>query len=194
MHAGPSSPGGGGPTVLLYDTFTGVNGTSLAAHTMDVGSGWTIGSGTWTISGNRATMASGSFSRDIVTADAGVSDYTVQCSLTFGSAFSDAGMVVRYQDAGDHIELRFSATQIKIIVISGFVETTVATGSVSTVGGQTHVLRATCTGNTIDVYVDDVFMCTADVSDFNTATRVGLKGYADAPSQSQFWDDFLVTI
>ena len=41
-------------TPVALDTFTDTNGTSLDAHTMDVGSGWTeLGSSAWEIQGNR---------------------------------------------------------------------------------------------------------------------------------------------
>lgn len=43
---------GGSTNYLVEDTFTDVLGTSLDAHTMDSGDGWTISAGSWLINNN----------------------------------------------------------------------------------------------------------------------------------------------
>ena len=64
------------PTVL--DTFTGVDGTSLADHTPDVGGGWTHRKSSFTISSNRALSGVATATNDVIaTQDAGIADYMV---------------------------------------------------------------------------------------------------------------------
>lgn len=80
-------------STLLQDTFTDTNGTALSSHTMEVGSGWTLGgTAAITIEGNSASIADGgwgqaltvspaadySFSIDhLIPVDAGAYDYLV---------------------------------------------------------------------------------------------------------------------
>src|SRR6516164_1940041 len=41
--------------LLDYDTYVDTNGTNLSAHTMNVGPGWTVSNGAYTIQSNAAT-------------------------------------------------------------------------------------------------------------------------------------------
>jgi hypothetical protein len=98
LFAGPAAPPAGGPTYLLRDTFTDTDGTSLAAHTMDVGSGWTIQAGSWAVASNKAHNPDLGGGWDTVTADAGQGDAAVSADLATGDY---AGLVGRLQDASN---------------------------------------------------------------------------------------------
>src|SRR5438105_5049422 len=91
---------GGGPVVKLKDVFTDTNGTALTAHTMDVGPGWSVSGGTWSITGNKAYQTA---TTDYVLAhaDAGIADGTLTVALNPNNAAFQFGAVVRLTDANN---------------------------------------------------------------------------------------------
>lgn len=99
--------GGGGPTVYLYDTFTDANGTTLPAHTMNVGGGWTaqpanIGGSTapFTIQSNNSQAPGGLHT--LTTADATVSDGILTFDILYRTGSCFGGVVVRFANSNSY--------------------------------------------------------------------------------------------
>lgn len=77
--------GSSGPAYLLRDTFTDADGTALTAHAMDVGSGWTVLTGSWSVQGNRARQATTGGAYYRCYANAGAADGTLDVVVPFGT-------------------------------------------------------------------------------------------------------------
>lgn len=90
-------------TTLLSDTFTGTDGTSLDAHTMGTGSGWTEGLGDWDIQSNRAnsTGADPGAPGWVATANAGQDSYDLTAVANLTGLSADAGVIFRYLDVSN---------------------------------------------------------------------------------------------
>lgn len=84
--------------VFLYDTFDGANGTALASHRMNVGSGWSINNGTWTIDNGAAKVSTDG----IAFANAGQADVTARVLLTIDGSDNISGMMLRWADGNNH--------------------------------------------------------------------------------------------
>lgn len=86
---------------IALDTFTDTNGTSLDAHTMDIGSGWTNGgqdAANWNIQSNRADYASANWDHAYI--ETLVSDVFIETDCRFNGVgpvgvSSGAGIVLR---------------------------------------------------------------------------------------------------
>lgn len=75
-------------TQQAEDQFSGTTGTSLASHTPDQGSGWTLDAGTWTLTGSNsldANTSSNATARNGTTlADKQAAQFTMKNSGVFG--------------------------------------------------------------------------------------------------------------
>lgn len=180
------------PAYLLYDQFTGVNGSALAAHAMDIGAGWTANSGTWTLQSNRAN---GGTSAAQASALAGQSDVTVTmvvrpagngtlgalCRFTSTTAAWLAGV---FNSGGKYAVAIFE-------INPGFTSRASLASAVNYATGVNIDLKVVLAGNTITVSIPSLGLSTSyALASFNaTATRFGLRA-ADIGDQ---FDDFLVT-
>lgn len=96
-----------GASLLVYDTFTGANGTALTAHTPDiapVGSAWD--NANVEIQGNLATLkAANTRQKSII--ESSVSDCVITASISYGGTTTSAlitfacGIVFRYTDVNN---------------------------------------------------------------------------------------------
>jgi hypothetical protein len=79
-------------TTRLYDTFTDADGTNLTAHTMDIGPGWTVNTGSIQILNNRADGSIGPANAvSSYFSDAGVADGVVTLKLVVPPVFTNFG-------------------------------------------------------------------------------------------------------
>ncbi|HYV40102.1 MAG TPA: hypothetical protein VE988_30730 [Gemmataceae bacterium] len=102
-----------GPTVLLLDNFTDADATLLTDHTMDIGPGWSVGSGVFEIQSGQATWDSGG---RFLAADAGNADVDLQCHLGDSSSY---GVVVRCTDDDNGWVVYVEAIQFYLFEING---------------------------------------------------------------------------
>lgn len=86
---------------LAMDTFTDTNGTSLDAHTMDLGTGWTEQTGNWDIQSNQANRVTGS-TVSVATTETGQADVVLECVIDVGSASETSKVVSRFVDNNNH--------------------------------------------------------------------------------------------
>lgn len=186
------------PTVLLRDNFTGADGTELAAHTMDVGPGWTQISADIQLSGNAAVPTT--ITSPMYTSDSGKSDITASCTVVPVSA---AGLVMapalvfRFSDANNNwrVDLIVGSNQCRLIKIVAGALTVVATATVTVTSGVAHALKIACSGSSISVFVDTVLLISVSDSFNFTATICGLSLDTNAISliPGSSWDSLLVT-
>ena len=137
------------PTVL--DTFTDTNGTALASHTPDVGSGWTVQSGSVAIQNNR----SASNTTAIATIEAGIADVFAECIVRILNA--DNSILLRFSDTDNFWACQANESNNEIIIFER--NATVWTGRASTsvtINQSTdYTIKATAEGQTITAYLDD---------------------------------------
>lgn len=178
---------------LLYDTFTDTNGTSLAAHTMNVGGGWTAHSGTWTIEGNEAACTLVDESQ--ATADAGQADVEVSCDITTGAGGTFPGIAARWVDANNYWLGLVNDSQdiIQLYERSGGTYTERAAAVLSVAPGTTYTAVLRCSGDLIEFTVGGQ-TASYSSSSHNTATRCGMRlGYVGGAAATT-WDNFKVVV
>lgn len=184
---------GGGLGYLLYDTFTDTNGTLLTAHTMDVGGGWTNQIGTFDIQSNRANRASAGSpdNQSVATADAGMADYEVTCTVNGAAGSDGTGIAVRYSASNQ----RFYFAQIEILnnafriyeYNAGYTQR--ATASTSLTGGTDYDMVVRMEGTTITASLLTEELIYASASTNSSSTLVGLRC---GSANQQRYDDFEV--
>jgi hypothetical protein len=186
----------GGPRLL--DRFTDADGTGLAAHAMNVGAGWTVQSGTWSVQGNQANKTNAIAAVEFVTADAGAADVTAQADVTLGTGWT-LGLTVRFQDTSNnyHLVLGGSGAQkVDLYEVNGgsLVQRASATASSTLAGGNTYTLAALCAGSSITASLNGTQQFSYGSASFNASqTRFGLACYYDGSSfQSNTFDNFQV--
>src|SRR5438128_8139551 len=90
----------GGVSVLLADSFTDANGTALAAHAMNVGGGWTVLAGTFTIQSNKARGGTAA-THNLAVAEAGKANVTVFAVGNTPSNTQRMGLLTRVTDVNN---------------------------------------------------------------------------------------------
>ena len=137
------------PVTLAQDSFTGTNGTDLASHTMNVGTGWTDQVGSHFIQSNSAepnTLASGNAVSTFVAASNGHYQLMMTPYLSGGNVF-EPQMVFRYTDFNNFLVLGLEINNGRIAVYQR------AAGTFTLVGSLTTSL-VSGTPVTIDLYLN----------------------------------------
>jgi hypothetical protein len=184
---------GSGNTVEDY--FTRADSTTTLG-TADTGQTWTAHTGTWGISSNQAYLATRS-GDSVATVDCGKSDIDFTCNVTLGADGTQPGIVFRATDdqnyllaflnnstgATDDIELyqRVAGAYTKLGTDYRFP---------GDIANTTITLRVVTSGTSIEIYADGTLRHSHTTSQFQTATRVGLR-LNDAGSGCR-WDSFVV--
>lgn len=161
--------------LLIRDSFTDSNGTSLASHTPDIGGAWTVDTGTATVENNAAQLAAGT--PDIATIDSGLADHTMQCIVNHGNR-NRMGWIIRFASTSSFVFFEASGdanAEAQLRYYDGAYNT-VASATFTWANPQT--VRITAAGTTIDCCVDDVLIVSGTVTEASAATAVGLWGWA----------------
>jgi hypothetical protein len=196
---GAGGSGGGGPTVLLKDTFTDADGTTLPSHTMDVGGGWTARFGTFFIQGN-AAQGNSDNDADQVTADAGHGDFTLTCEVT--PAYTDTnnwerpGLLFRWTVADTNefiLDVDADGGLVRLFDIQSGVFTVRGSSAQTIASGSTHTAKVVASGTSLTIYWDGASIITYTSSFNQTATQVGLRLGKLGTSAKCKWDNLQVT-
>lgn len=181
---------GWGNTVLLRDTFTDTDGVTLAAHTMDVGGGWTMHVGTWTVASNKA-RADGT-GGSVATADAGQANVVVTADVTVDLTSSALnGLVARYTDANNHwIAGVDTGGQLYVYEMAGGSLVLRASAAHGMTDGQTYAFTMTCSGTTIAANANGATASYGSASSGLSATRCGPRAGSSTTFRA---DNFEVT-
>lgn len=185
---------GGGLRPLLFDTFTDPNGTTLTAHTMDIGPGWAVTAGTdanVTIQANRAFC--GSATVEVRTADAGAADVTITGTLNVAgtSASILAALVGRCTDGNNFWQLALYNDGFYLFEVNAGVVT--QRGFVAKVwtANTDYAFSWTMVGNDHTCTVDGGSTITFSSAVHAAATRHGIRLISDS-ILAQRLDTFLV--
>lgn len=188
-----------GDTLLVLDTFTGVDATTLPSHVPDKRPGsnaWgNAGVSVFELLGNQARLLSGGGSQNNISIDAGKSDVVVEADVTMGAgADTFGGLFVRSSanDTGIECFLGSAADIVRITEISAGVRTDKVTRTFVVAPSTTYKLKVTCIATLISVYVDGVKQIEWNSAAFNpTAVRFGLWQW-NVVTDSRF-DNFRVS-
>jgi hypothetical protein len=175
------------------DHFTGVNGTNLSAHAMDLGPGWTIGSGSFTIQSNIVSSPTQAAEAH-AWADAGQSDVTVTATVKWTGTETGCGFFVRVTDNLNGYLALLDATGVYIF---SDVAGTLTQRAFTSAPGGTFIANTpytlTCVMSGQSITVSSGAYSASYTSSFNqTATKHGLRFYG-GHSGTGTWDDFTVT-
>jgi hypothetical protein len=173
--------GGGGGDVLLSDLFTDANGTAPGAHTMDVGAGWTVHAGTWSIQSNKLRKTATDNTFETVTADAGNADGIVTCAVT-APATSAGGLFLRSSNGntGWLVQVFESGAPASFALYedNAGVFTLRASSNPTLTPGQTYTVQVILSGAAITCTLDGGNSMSYALASFNqTEDRMGLLSY-----------------
>ena len=167
---------------LIWDTFTDVEDTLVAAHPADVapsGSGWMHWEGSVErVRSNQLSMApTGTYT--VAAIESGVADAVTSVDVTTETTHLYAGIIFRATDANSLLMLRYSGTtatkKVTLFKRVGGGFTPIQTGTVpEALANTVHRLEARYAGSTVQAVWDGTVVFTATVTDYQTATRVGV--------------------
>lgn len=159
----PSPPPPVGRT--LYDTFTGIDGTSLTVHPMNEGPGWTIFSGDWQIQADHAQLVTfGGGGQQVVVSDCGSGNCTVSCICDPTTVY-DFALVFNGVDAANYWMLNPNQGigQLRLFSQVGASFNLVASVALTLTSGTPITLQVIASGDTVNGYVDGVLLLTYTV-------------------------------
>lgn len=149
-----ASAGIASPT-LFYDTFTGVNGTLLPAHTPDTdasGNGWTTQAGTPDIFDNQARITA----TEIATVDCGVADCVISANVKCLGLAAVAGIIVRFSSASSYtfVTIEDFFDRFRVYEWNGSTLTSRASTNVTIDIGTEYTMTITLSGTSITATLD----------------------------------------
>ncbi len=157
--------------IRLKDIFFDNVGVDLSVHTMDVGPGWTILTGTLQIPNNRcqATVAP-------AYAIANATQAGVNAFLTVNVQDNDsAGLTLRRSDASNGWDIVLDTTTFRIIEHNAGVYTVRASTTLSLIAGTDHPLQVTMSGQSILAILDTTTQISYGAATLNqTVTNHGI--------------------
>lgn len=168
--------------VLAKDTFTDTDGTAIASHAMDVGSGWTLVDGTLTIQGDKLTGAAGG---NMAITDVGEAEYAISANIVPGCA-----LIVRYiTDRFLFANLNLANQLMELTEWNGGVVTVRASQAVALSEGTPCSVKVVVTTTGVTVTVNSGTPVSFSTSLNNASTKAGVRIF----NASRDVDDFLVT-
>lgn len=179
--------------IILKDTFTAPNGTSIKGHLPDIspnGNTWDGSSGVNATIQNNTLLSS---DRSYATIDSTVSDFTLTYTL-LKTAQSYGRVMFRGSPNGDFLWLcAFSGTTWRIYKTIGGVSTILLEASGTNFNTSDVQVKIICSGNNIQVYTDDILLGEVTETDSMTGTMMGIEGYNyTSGSGGSTYDDFIV--
>jgi hypothetical protein len=185
------------PPIVSQDHFVDADGTALAAHTMDIGTGWSVIQGTWKIQSNRAQQT-GTLPYQNALTDCGVSDCTIQCALTWpASGNFAAGLAIRAVDSDHSWYARVNNVSGNFILVERNTGDVIRdTATYAPTPGATDTITIVCNSDTITATVNGAHQVSYHPATYNQAvTAHGLWCYQDGGTYAAVtnWNDWQVT-
>ncbi len=183
---------------LLLDRFTDADAITLQNHTPDISIGaeaWGNATATtvWEILSNAADLSTAVALNNNITIETKQSDVIITCDVTTGTVATILGIYVRSseEDSGWEIGISTAFNEATITKQDAGARNQEASGSVTINNNTTFALKVVCRGDTIEVFVDEIFIV-SNADAFNQlATRHGLFQFAAITDGA--WDNFKVT-
>jgi hypothetical protein len=155
---------------LVWDTFSGPDGTSLASHAPDanaIGSGWVLAGGAAALSANtaRAVAQSNASAVAYATVGSGATDVRLAANWIAQGATPWSGFVLRWSDADNFLFGGYNAltSELAVYRVRGGSWTRLVGAPVAVSAGSTHQLEMAAVGPSLKLYWDGTLML--DTSD-----------------------------
>lgn len=167
-------------STLLKDQFIDTTGTSLASHTMEVGSGWSILSGTWKVESNFGALQDTANAWEAVVSDAGQADVTVTVNFTLPVTSGwNTGICLRATDNSNYLMLVLENSSLLLYrKTTGSFTQVGTTVSVTATAGKSYTMQLTGSGTTVTGYFGPLNNATQQIQQTitqqSTATKHGL--------------------
>lgn len=178
------------------DTFTDMDGTSLDAHTMDAGNGWTEYAADWSITSNRATYTRSTDGEAVAATNVGVADVTVR-SVVRQSAGNGRSMGVagRLTDVDNYwlASINVDGPHVDLHEKNAAVFTLRGRATVQLAPDTDHELVATFDAATITVTVGGAGVTYESATSNQAATRFGPRGFYEFGAAQSQHDDVRIT-
>jgi hypothetical protein len=171
------------PAPLASDGFSSFGETDGQGHHEGVSGGlgsggggvtWSSPVGTWGVGGGVATATALSGGLAYATVDAGTEDVIITCEVT--RTGGTAGIVVRWVDEDNHVQLRHTGTNIQLVkMVAGTPTTLIDTSATYVAGSQ---MRLVVEGTSFRAFYNkDPYGSDTTISDgaLASATVVGLR-------------------
>lgn len=189
-------------TTLVSDTFTDTDGTSLATHTIAPinvpGTAWTLNNFGFAINSNMANPTGGYnlAPNAIATVDAGQADVTVTVQVVFNhNNVTDSGIVCRYVDNNNFwiatLNISNGTFSIYERLAGSFVLRVQASLTVTI--GTTYTIQMIASGSSLSATVNGGSGLAWSSTDFQTATRHGIRTADNSSSTANTFDNFTIT-
>jgi hypothetical protein len=187
----------GGTSTVLQDNFVDTNGTTLTAHVMNVGPGWTVPQGTWVINSNLAdasVIGASAPTGAWAVAQANQANVTISANVVPQSSTDNCGLVVRYSALTDLWEIEVntgSSSNFTIQQRSSGSWTQRAAGSVTINAGTSYAVQAIASGQNISATINGGNQISYGSATANqTATQHGIVA---GTANTETFGSFLVT-
>jgi sucrose-6-phosphate hydrolase SacC (GH32 family) len=202
-HKAQGAGGVGAGSVLIEDTFTDTNGTSISSHTPDT----VVSDTTYTevatfssgpaieINSNRAQASTGGATRTgFAVIDAGTSDCIVQAEVNKNSTptnFGGCGIAFR-SNGSTAYTVELISDNLRLRRWTGSSSVDVSTESFPFSLTTTYTIKAVLDGSSIEVYVDDTLYISTTDSTYS-GTQHGISCTSDNSGNESWADNFFVS-
>lgn len=185
-------------TVVVQDTFTDTDGTSLDVHTPDTqfSGGWTEVTGNWGITGNQASIGAARDNAN-ATIQTGEADCTITVealsAVTSSGGTRDTGIAARHSDTNNYWRIGINDFDeiFRITERNGGTNTTRASTSVTINNATYYTVQVVLNGSTITATLDganEISYGSATLNQTATVHGIVMRGTTDRV------DDFLVEV
>lgn len=194
----------GGKAYLVNDAFTDTDGTSLSAHTPDIGGSWvkiSTGAADMVVTTNSA-RTNGEVSDHPEEQIQAAADFDLSVTAYFQA--STTFLMIQFRCDGANHPWASSALGGKALEMSqdyfrvwgwdSNVWAADAAGTSSIVAGQEHTIRVVCSGSSIKAYIDGSLKIDYTSTTHQTNTYIGLAYNKDqGAGLSSYFDNLQVT-
>lgn len=177
----------------IEDTFTGPDGTGLAAHVPDInlaGGVWNPIAGVWTLQGNKAVTTSVAQARAII--NGAIADGRLKADIVIGAVAQSASLVFRSNAAGTNflaVRLNQAAPQLELYTVTALVPTVVTTVTYTLDWATEYELKIEFYGDELRILIDDLPILSHTSALYNTQQYFGI--YATTNATATF-DNFML--
>lgn len=191
------------PEYVLMDYFTAADNTTLDAHTMTMGTGWTQNALTAKIMSNKMVQNPNSSISGKFTSDAGKADVDISMDIDLPAGNLKRytnGIILRWQDATYFMTVYVACDVISpaqvVYLMFASLDGTTESISLSAELGVTRTLRVVASGNNIKSYWNGALKHNRTSTYNNTKTKVGILEYVTGTADGAYVvcpvDNFLV--
>jgi hypothetical protein len=175
------------------DNFNRADSAVSLGTPSDSGSAWVVPTASFGISSNQGYKANTASTHEVAYLESSVADVDVEVTLTAIGASAAGGVCARFADDSNYLHAQCGTGGTPVYLFKRVAGSFTQLGS--TYGGTlvaNDVMKLTCNGSSLTVYINGVSRITATDSAGSTNTKHGLYAYS-ANTDSPLFDTFSIT-